>query len=631
MSGRSSPLSSGSSSIHSADYTTASEMNTPPVQTRNQSRRSSPAETPDGPLHQLSQQPSPRRSGSPARTNSVRSTATPEIGNLSLASRHSVDQDPMNLTEQDLAGRLTQALQELQDEENEVFHDALDQPYVSPQASRTASTASTPPHIPTPPNIPPHISRTPSVASTPPNIPPDISRTPSIASTPPRTPTPPHISPDISRTPSIVTVPRTPTPPRIPTPTRVQSPVRTVRSETSSVSEHGPVGSASGGPIEALSHFAHQMVTCFGPTFAREFGAEAAATYLHDKPFVQVAVSAAMTIARVGADHLRSARMNPYIAEAARNGHGLTQDQWDALTDGEKDQKIAATRKQNKDVQAMQHLTGALSLGLTVVGAVVGHKVPLLRDLGSTAMANELRNGIYAFMRDGQNAYMNSVSVRPGGSGQSARTNNANMESSAKVYGGTQAAGSIASGYLGALRNRAAGVTLSGQVARNSAGDLLHGAELGQHVAGVAAIRAGVNTLIETFEAWLQARHQATQTGGIQQTNWGTNNDPTRLADHSVVRVAWNGVGSLMGQVTGLLGLAGEFNGQQHVQQVVNAIGQAMAFGLSYKAVNHTYQAHAGVRGARRAENAARDLERAQGMALTRTASQRPQGAADNG
>lgn len=563
MSGRSNGL-PPTGNGYSTPFYTPSET---PNQNRSQSRQPSRSATPGSeastdPRFQQLQHQSPRRGNGTSRTNSVRSSRgggiTEGMGNMRLTSEPPRVQNPLDqVTPQEFARELTHALERVESGDtgsvhsgssDEEFHDALDAPYVSPQVSRTQSHVST------------------------------------------RVPTP-HI----------------PTP-RIPTP-NVLSPVQSTRSSASSAIQQGPRGSASGGGFEAVSHFAHQMATCFIPTFAREFGAEAAATFLHDHRFVQVAVSAAVVLARVGGDYRRSAELNNYIEEAARNGHGLTPNQWGALTGGERERLINRTREQNTGVRIMQHLSGILSLGLTVAGAVAGDRVPGLADLGATATANELRNVIYAFMRDGENASMSSVSVRPGGDGQSARTNRERMNTSAGVYGGTQAAGSLVSGYAGAAYNSAMGVHLSGQVARNAAGQLLGGGEFARHIAGVGAIRAGVNTMIETFEAWLQARHQAEQTGGVQQMNWGTNNDFRRLGDHSVTRVAWNGIGSLMGQTTGLLGLAHTFSGQQHVQQGLNAIGQALAFGLSYVSINHTYQAHAGVRGQIRNERRGTDEE----------------------
>lgn len=372
-------------------------------------------------------------------------------------------------------------------------------------------------------------------------------------------------------------------------------------SQLSSAVAQAPAGSAAGSPAEWAAHLAHQTLTCFIPTFAREIGAEAAGTYLRDNTFAKIAISTVIVGGRVLADQARHQLLNKAIEEAARNGNGFGPTEWAAMPHERRQDYINNTLHQSEWVRMLQHVSGALSLGLTVAGAVLGDRYPVLGDMGSTAMANEIRNVIYAFMRDSGNALMNSVSVVSGPDAEKSRTNNANMQTSARVYGATQALGSLASGYAVGALNQAQGVIAHGVVSRDARGSLLNGAEFAQNAVGVGAIRGFVNTLVETSEAWYQSKHQASQADGVQQAAWGLNDDLRRLFDHSVARLGWNCVGSFMGQATGAFGQAPGVRGQQHIQQAINAIGQAIAFGLTYVTVNHTYQAHAGVRAATRA------------------------------
>jgi hypothetical protein len=371
-----------------------------------------------------------------------------------------------------------------------------------------------------------------------------------------------------------------------------------------------PAGSAAGSAAEWAAQLTHQTLTCFIPTLAREIGAEAAGTYLRNNRFAQIAISTVLAGGRVLADRVRHQRLNAAIEEAARNGNGFGPDRWAAMPAERRQNYVNRTLHQSEWVRTLQHVSGALSFGLTVAGAVGGDRYPFLGDMGSTAMANEIRNVIYAFMRDSGNALMNSVSVVAGPGGEKSRTNNANMQTSAGIYGATQALGSVASGYAVGAFNQTQGVNAHGVVSRNARGSLLNAAEFAQNAVGVGAIRAFVNTLIETLEAWLQNRYQAIQAQGVQQVQWGINNDLVRLRDHSVARLAWNSGGSLTSQATGTFGQAEGVPGQPHIQQVINAIGQALAFGLTYIMVNATYQAHAGVRAATRdARHAPPDVE----------------------
>ncbi len=220
-------------------------------------------------------------------------------------------------------------------------------------------------------------------------------------------------------------------------------------------------------------------------------------------------------------------------------------------------------------------------------------------SVSARVLATQVRNIIYAAMRELMQASLKFVDTRgPGTSG----VNNANMSSMAAVYTlMTMGASTASDAVVGAVLN-ARSVSLSGlqfQVADTN--NPVNDPQL-ENAALVALVRGLFNTAVEAIDAGVGKHYETKQVGARQVWNSGSKlpmKDHDRILDHSVARFSWN-------QLAGMANLA--------VQQAARATGldkaapaltsflgvgtTAAAFGLAYRNTNQTYQAHARVRSA---------------------------------
>jgi hypothetical protein len=348
----------------------------------------------------------------------------------------------------------------------------------------------------------------------------------------------------------------------------------------------------------AAAHFAQQMVTCGVPTFAREMAAFGVNNL---NPSTRVGVHTLIAAGRLLADFNRRNRLERHIEESARNGHGLTKAQWDALPDADRDAMIADTRNMSSAVSWTNAVTALASLGVDIAGKVK----PEMSDIASTAFADEVRNLVYMAMRDTLNGTFDTTTIRADAANKS-RTNGRNMEWSAWWYGAMQTASSLATNSAVNFLSGEKSFELNGYGLRAPNGEALSPGAFAENAAWVAAVRAGFNTFVETAEAMIQGSYQSNQAKGQQQPAFSTKTDQVRVLDHGPTRLAWNGAGTSTGMLTDWLG-----NGASSAARLVlNALGQGVAFGGTYGWVNRTYQAHAGERAKQKAEAATPDVER---------------------
>jgi hypothetical protein len=349
------------------------------------------------------------------------------------------------------------------------------------------------------------------------------------------------------------------------------------------------------------AHFAQQVVTCGVPTFTREMAAFGVNNL---NPSTRVGLHALITAGRLLADYNRRNRLERHINESARNGHGLTKAQWDALSDADRDAMIADTRNTSSAVSWTNAATALANLSIDITGTVR----PEMNDIASTTFADEVRDLVYMGMRDTMNGTFDTTTIRADAENKS-KTNVQNVQWSAWWYGAMQTASSLATnGAVNALSSKK-NFELNGYELRSPDREALSSGAFAENSAAVAAVRAGFNTLVETAEAMIQGGYQSNQAKGKQQPAFSTKADQVRVLDHGPARMAWNSAGTSTGLLTDWLGKGASST----AQLVLNALGQGVAFGGTYGWVNQTYQAHAGERAKQKAEAAelaARDEER---------------------
>ncbi|CAM3414478.1 hypothetical protein [Paracidovorax anthurii] len=348
-------------------------------------------------------------------------------------------------------------------------------------------------------------------------------------------------------------------------------------------------------------HTLQQLLTCGIPTFSREYAmlqiyrGIVNSKFAQDNPFAIVGMQAVIsTMAVVAHAKLRHARMDRDQAAAVKGHFGLTNDQWRDMPNNDRLKLLAVQQADSRRVTANQVMAEVGNLTMSTIAAAEGDPTVAARVL-----ATQIRNVIYAGMRELMQASIKFVNVEgPGTSG----VNNANMSSMAAVYtlmtmGASTASDGVVSAVLNARSVGLNGLQFQTVDSNNPVNDpQLHNAAL------VALIRGLFNTSVEVIDAGLGKHYETKQVGAQQVWNSGNKlpmTDHDRVFDHSVARFSWN-------QFAGMANLA--------VQQIATASGlrdkapnltsflgvatTAAAFGLAYRNTNQTYQAHARVRSA---------------------------------
>jgi hypothetical protein len=395
----------------------------------------------------------------------------------------------------------------------------------------------------------------------------------------------------------------------------------------------GPLPGAVG---IAGAHLMQQAITCGIPTFAREMAYVGLTMKLAENPGIAAGLQAAMTAINVAGHVIRHRRMDRNPEAAARGFHGMTKPQWDAAPP---EQQAAMMERQQRSSRwvtqmhaaAMVVNTGAMIAGLAQPGS---EKARLFL---ATSAASDVRNLVYAAMRETGQASFSVVGLQaPNASGG---VNDQRMSTSAFAYTVSQALGSYGADAI--LSQARPDIKVSGGIIRTAAAELASGPALFKMAAVVAGVRAFANTLGEVQDAYLGKHHEASQAGGKQVFSpsmpgaaqyaqkkqalltatqqpageggassatpggQGTvstlqlaklrvqafrdNVDISRLLDHSPARMAWNGTAATAADLASLMA-------PSNLRTALSSFGVAMLFGVSYKPVNQTYQAHAAVR-----------------------------------
>jgi hypothetical protein len=339
-----------------------------------------------------------------------------------------------------------------------------------------------------------------------------------------------------------------------------------------------------------VAQLGQQTVTCFVPTVVREMAAIGVSTTMEAHPKAALGLQTAIGGARIAADYYRRHRLERHIDDATANGHGLTADQWDAQTPEQQAAMRANTRWHSNVVTAANLASVAGNLGIGIAGIHAGSS-----PMTSTALGNEVRNLAYMATRDTLSGSGSATTVRPGPGMAPAGTNPVDMRKSAFAYGALQGASSVVSQVAVSAFEKANDLHLDGEVLTDGAGRLLPLGKAARSATQIGMIRAAANALAETAESIEQSVFQSNEAKGRIEVKLATNKDQVRVLDHGATRLAWNGVGSVAGTLTGLISAPTAL-----AKTGINAVGQVAAFGATYISVNHTYQAHAGDRKAQR-------------------------------
>lgn len=299
-------------------------------------------------------------------------------------------------------------------------------------------------------------------------------------------------------------------------------------------------------------HAIHQTVAVGIPTFAREMlGAAVMHGLKSAPPPVAMGVQAAVGAANLALQVIREVREGRNPDEAARAYHSLTPGQWAAKGPDEQKAMRRHTAKMSRMVTVMQVSSSLTNFALMATAFDRGDRAAALQPL-----ANEVKVGVYAAMRDGLQASFSMVGLQgPPITGAD----------------GTVTHGPLAPGLSGAAHAASAATYAAANAGSAFLSDAMMGALVPGHgqaietllgiapppaaapwttLAQGAAVNAFTNTLAETVDWFQRIQHWVNQTPGAQQS-WGprvTGNDyGRRVLDQAQARAsAFNGIFSAL-------------------------------------------------------------------------------------
>ncbi|WP_429001786.1 hypothetical protein [Xanthomonas arboricola] len=273
---------------------------------------------------------------------------------------------------------------------------------------------------------------------------------------------------------------------------------------------------------------------------------------------------------------------------AARGFHNLSHEQWDALSEDERDDK-KAEQQHCSDLVTRLALAGILSnIALGASGKASGEP-----ETAARLLANDLKIVAYAAARDTIQATFRMVGMAgPTNGGIS----DPHITSAGRFYGMANvltnlASNELASPNFAAARNRWAG--LNSPLTKSEATSVIF---------RQAAVATALNTVLETLD-WINVtQHEADEAdeAGTMQI-WepalkGKREDHERVMDHSVARTAAINsnisLGTAINMIGAWLGLS-----PARSALLANTIS-GVAAGMQYKIIGATWQAEAAVRGA---------------------------------
>jgi molybdopterin biosynthesis enzyme MoaB len=352
---------------------------------------------------------------------------------------------------------------------------------------------------------------------------------------------------------------------------------------------------------------AQQLITCGGTTLAREevfmHAYHAMLPVLGEKAqWGLIGAQGAISLATVGANLYRGSRLDR-LEDTSVNvrGHfGLSQDEWNAKSEPEKTELTNQHQTDSRNITRNQIAAEAAFFVMSSLSLAKGDGA-----LAARVLATQLRNLTYAGSRETLQA---SMALTTSSNGTPSNGVNA---SNMAANGWTYTAMTLAAGYLqDAVIGRVlpAGQSVSGPALTNSQGKPLQGQELTDAIHLVAGIRGLANTAVEFMDAMRGKHYDLKQVGDEQKfqtdvTKMFPLKDYERLLDHSPARLSWNNISNAT--VLGASELAKVIthdNMPPGASQLLNNGGTAALFGLTYRMVNQSYQAHAKNRAAWKAE-----------------------------
>jgi hypothetical protein len=338
-------------------------------------------------------------------------------------------------------------------------------------------------------------------------------------------------------------------------------------------------------------HSIHQTIAVGLPTFAREMIGIGVMHAMRAQPeSTALALQGTMMVVNIAAQVTREVRELRRPDVAARAYFSLSAEQWAAKSPEDQASMRAHHRRMSRTISVIQVSASVMNITMMYTSFKANDRTSALRPL-----ANEVKVGVYAAMRDGLQATFSMVGFKgdlaPGISG-------AAHAASAATYAAANAGSSFLSDAL-----MGAWVPHRGDAISLLMGDpkiKMGHAEAWKTIALGAGVSAMTNTLAETIDWFQRMEHWANQTGATQQFEPKlTGNDYGRLLDQAPARAAaFNGIFSVLTFAGGKM--ATETSLPPAVQQFIGNVGLGVMIAMLDSPVSGLWQAEDAVREATR-------------------------------
>ncbi len=339
----------------------------------------------------------------------------------------------------------------------------------------------------------------------------------------------------------------------------------------------------------ALGHLIHQAVSVGVPTFAREMMAEALILSMrHMPPTHALGLQMGVSVVNVGAQAVRRMREARNPDAAARGFHAMTKPEWDQLAPADQ-------AKLRAEQQLHSRMLTNIQVAASFTHLTLGAHAAFTQDNGNEASAKlfvkDFKTLVYSAMRDSLQASFRMVNTdRPTRDGVSGT----HMTAAATFYALANAGGNYAFSHLPGMVPQA---KVADQVLRGES-DAMSSTQAWLTKAGVAGVKAAINTVVEAAD-WMSVTQQEANQAGAKQ-KWapelklksGNTPDYGRLLDQTPGRVAVIDAGNAIFSAVG----AAMKNQPEWAQNAVANLTSAAYEGLKYKTVGGTWQADAAVR-----------------------------------
>ena len=339
----------------------------------------------------------------------------------------------------------------------------------------------------------------------------------------------------------------------------------------------------------ALGHLIHQAVSVGVPTFAREMMAEALILSMrHMPPTHAVGLQLGISVVNVGAQAIRRMREARNPDAAARGFHAISKQQWDQLSSADQSQLRKTQELHSRMLTNLQVAASLTHLTLGIHAAASNEKG---NEDANKLFVKDFKTLVYSAMRDSLQASFRMVNTDKDTLGGVSGTH---MTAAATYYALANAGGNYAFSHLPGLVPQA---KVADQVLRGES-DAMSSTQAWLTKAGVAGVKAAINTVVEASD-WISVTQQeANQAGAKQQ--WDpklkvldpASHDYGRLLDQTPGRIAVIDAGNAIFSALG----AAMKNQPEWAQNAVANLTSAAYEGLKYKTVGGTWQADAAVR-----------------------------------